>query len=427
MERASGIELGPASCVLVSARASADGAEVSAVHMVDPAAWPGSGSALAATLKSIRKAKSFPRHARVVLWGLEKSGPVSDPAIRTAVKSVVGAGFKVDAVLTPAEALAVVAEGRRRPNEGPIAWLSLNMHGAVIAIVHGSKVLFSKTLTWTYNSAAQSVKAQLLQRYSFVAHIGPELKHAIESVRAAHGLKVETVVTCGDLPDLRSLTMPLIEELDLEVETLDSADGLLPRGVAGQDRFGEWAPAMRLACAAAVVPVKLSRVRVATSVAAGILLAAAAIATYAFIASEPDVASDSPVAPTERLSNPRAAPTVEPKAAPRVEPRTDVPIEGAPISFPPAPPSQGRVERAQPTPTVKIATPEKKGGLLPAVPAVTSILIDNGRRIAMVGGSIVSAGDRIGPRVVVRIDADSVVLREPSGREITVRLRPSGR
>src|SRR5687767_6373175 len=166
MRRASGIELGPQSCILVSASASADGAEVSAVRMLEPGEWPGRGGALAETLKSIRKAKHFPRHARVVVWGLEKSGPLTDPMIRAAVKPVVVAGFTVDAVLTPAEALAAVAAGRRRPHEGPIAWLSVNMHGAAIAIVHGPKLLFSKTLSWSYDTDARSVKAQLLQRYA---------------------------------------------------------------------------------------------------------------------------------------------------------------------------------------------------------------------------------------------------------------------
>ena len=40
------------------------------------------------------------------------------------------------------------------------------------------------------------------------------------------GTPVDAVVTCGNLPELRSLTMPLIEELDVEVETLDSLEGL---------------------------------------------------------------------------------------------------------------------------------------------------------------------------------------------------------
>ena len=428
MGSASGIELGPASCVLVSARAGADGTEVSAVRVIETAEWPGSGPALAESLKTIRKDKRLPRRARVVVWGLAKPAPLSDPAVRTAIKAVVVAGFKVEAVLTPAEALAAVASGRRRSNEGPIAWLSVNMHGAAIAIVHGSRILFSKTLAWSYDPSAQSVKAQLLQRYSFVAHIGPELKHAIDGVRTAHGLKVETVVTCGDLPDLRSLTMPLIEELDLEVETLDSADGLVARGEAAQDRFAEWAPAIRLACAAAVAPRARSAFGIPAVIAAGVLLGVAGWAAYVFVSGAPVLSVDTRVSPAEQIQKspaplpqpPQQAPAGPPAATPLPETKPDPPVE---------PPRQAAptAERPQPRSTGGAVSPEKRGGqTLPPVPPVTSILIDNGRRLAMIGGSIVAVGDKVGPRVVVRIDATSVVLREPSGQEITVLLRPTG-
>ena len=63
-------------------------------------------------------------------------------------------------------------------------------------------------------------------------------------MRASHGISVDAAVTCGDLPELRSLTMPLIEELDLEVETLDSMEGLRPVGKAKLERLAERAPAL---------------------------------------------------------------------------------------------------------------------------------------------------------------------------------------
>ena len=67
-------------------------------------------------------------------------------------------------------------------------------------------------------------------------------------------------------------------------------------------------------------------------------------------------------------------------------------------------------------------TPQRRYPRLPTVPPVTSILVDGGRKLALIGGEIVTVGDFVGPRVVVRIDARSVVLREPSGEEITVLL-----
>ena len=50
--------------------------------------------------------------------------------------------------------------------------------------------------------------------------LAPEPRRAIEATSAKEGA-VEAIATCGDLPELRSLTMPLIEELDLEIDTLD--------------------------------------------------------------------------------------------------------------------------------------------------------------------------------------------------------------
>ena len=104
-----------------------------------------------------------------------------------------------------------------------------------------------------------SGKAQLLQRYSLVAQLAPEVRRGIAAVRDSRGITVEQAVTCGDLPELRSLTMPLIEELDLEVETLDSTEGLRAVGKARVERFAESAPAIRLACAAALAPSKRRR------------------------------------------------------------------------------------------------------------------------------------------------------------------------
>lgn len=57
------------------------------------------------------------------------------------------------------------------------------------------------------------------------------------------------------------------------------------------------------------------------------------------------------------------------------------------------------------------------------IPAVDSILVSNERRVAIVGGQIVSVGDRVGSRLVAGIERDVVVLQEPSGYRIFVRLR----
>ena len=57
------------------------------------------------------------------------------------------------------------------------------------------------------------------------------------------------------------------------------------------------------------------------------------------------------------------------------------------------------------------------------LPKVDSILIDQDRRLALIDGAIVGVGEAVGSRVVVQIDRNAVVLREPSGRIVRVRLR----
>jgi hypothetical protein len=166
------------------------------------------------------------------------------------------------------------------PRTRGVVWLALNMHGAAIAIVRGAELRFGRTFQWTYNPYLLETKAQLLQRYSLIAHLAPEVRRGIAAVRASHGISVDAVVTCGDLPELRSLTMPLIEELDLEVETLDSMEGLRPVGRAKLERLAETAPALRLACAAALA--RAPRPRANAPAAARIAAAIAAVAALGY-------------------------------------------------------------------------------------------------------------------------------------------------
>jgi hypothetical protein len=58
------------------------------------------------------------------------------------------------------------------------------------------------------------------------------------------------------------------------------------------------------------------------------------------------------------------------------------------------------------------------------LPAIESILIDQQRRLAIVEGTIVSVGDSVGRRIVMQIEPDGVLFREPSGLVVRVALRP---
>lgn len=58
-----------------------------------------------------------------------------------------------------------------------------------------------------------------------------------------------------------------------------------------------------------------------------------------------------------------------------------------------------------------------------AMPRVTAILVANDRRFATINdGQIVAIGDVLGRRIVIGIDEQSMLLREPSGVQIRVGL-----
>src|SRR4029453_17715955 len=136
MASTTGIQLGPDSCVLAGVRTTRSGADIVALHMVEPAAWPAHDVALAEMLRAVRKSKKFPKGARVVAWGLPEDAAI-DTIPRAAMRPLVDAGFRIDRLVTPPQALAILAStrGRSGAQNSGVVWLALNMHGAAIAIV----------------------------------------------------------------------------------------------------------------------------------------------------------------------------------------------------------------------------------------------------------------------------------------------------
>ena len=222
-----GIELGPDYCVLVRGGRLGSHRTVSAASVFMPSRRPGVSHALVDWLREARLRCDLSSRARVVAWG--------DHAT---LAPLVEAGFEIGSVLSPAHALARVVRTRQAgaPAGTATAALSLNSHGGAIAIVSGTEVVQSRVFDWplgTPFTERQGARAELLDRYLLVSQIAPQLKHVIDLVRPAYGVTVTSIVACGNLPNLRSLAMLLIEELDIEVETLDSAELLEPSVAPG--------------------------------------------------------------------------------------------------------------------------------------------------------------------------------------------------
>jgi hypothetical protein len=259
-------------------------------------------------------------------------------------------------------------------------------------------------------------RPELLDRYLVVSQLAPQLQHLIELAGPVYNAAVSSVVVCGSLPDLRSLSMLLIEELDLEVETLDATDRLAPEvaqeaelpaslQLASAAAAGEQSHRHSRLSAAAIRNLTGSAAFVLCTAWASLQVAGSAPAAAAFpeglavaqLAEAPPVSQMRPQATIGRNET-EPAPTPEPPSSldrpVEAERRTRVPRQAIVPSVPPAP-----------------------------LPRVDGIAIAGDRRLAILDGSIVGPGDRIAGRTVKRIEVTGVVLREPGGGEVFVAIR----
>ena len=243
------VELGTDTCAFAHTAVRGGEVRLVAADILDPAAFPGM-DAFTIAVRQTRRSIRLPRRCRVVLWGLPDGANRKDAAVKPMLAPLANAGFRVDRVVTPCNALAALARLKPSRGEGSTCWIGINRGGVAIVVVRPGKLLYAHSFAWDSSVGASGSQARLLQRYSLVSFLAPEVKRAIAEARKS-GTPVDAVVTCGNLPDLRSLTMPLIEELDVEVETLDSFEGLVVKPQVAE-KLAESAPAIRLACAAAI-------------------------------------------------------------------------------------------------------------------------------------------------------------------------------
>ena len=366
------IELGADTCALAHTSERDGQVQLFAAETLDPSSFAGTESFTVA-VSNARRAYKFPRRARVVLWGLPDGATRKDPRIQPLLAPLTNAGFKVASVVTPSNALAALARVRAPRGDGAVCWLAINRAGVAIAVVRPGKQLYERSFVWDSTVGASGSQARLLQRYSLVSFLAPEVKRAIAEARK-QGAPVEALVTCGNLPDLRSLTMPLIEELDLEVETLDSLEGLIVKPAIAE-RVAEQAAAIRLACAATLArgtrALDESRRRAAHRTSAllrvAALLVAATALSFAWYATR-RVPPASTGTPTTGAARP--APRTTPGAVATSGPSAAKPPAGVPSAQPAQRTTPNPMTPASNDPTRAVAADAKPAAPAPAKPPV---------------------------------------------------------
>lgn len=252
-----GIDLGPSRCVLVLVddRRATDGRlHVAGHHVVeyeDPVR-------LATQLRRLRAEHRLPRAARVVIWPAAGDAGVTSVdtpgaaarfrpdvwQLRERLRPLVRAGFRLTAALAPSEAAVVLAG---LGHAAPAVVLAVSPEGGALAVTNGTTTLFARELSWKFPPPASG--AALLDRYAFAAQVLPLIAHAMRTARERNAVRVDRLVLCGTAPGLRTLALRLIEELDVEVETLDGVGG-----VPGLDIGADEAAMVQIAAAAALAP-----------------------------------------------------------------------------------------------------------------------------------------------------------------------------
>jgi hypothetical protein len=403
MSSITGIEIASDYCVLVGARRQGPSIEVTGVRVFGPPEWPSELDARLALLQESRDTLGLARRATVVAWDRPSFNMASGEAMLRQ------AGFTVEDILAPPDALALLAWSVSRGSGGaPIAWLSINQHGMALAVVRDFELLYTRELSWAIRASERRAQPHVLRRHLYVAQLAPELRRALDVVREQYGATIDRAITCGNIPDLRSFTPPLIEELDIEFETLDSFDGL-----AVQEEIAaaipQQAAAIRLAGAVASYGqpfVATGSVLRGLGVAAGVVLAAGVVWGGWGFSSGPAV--ERPPAIQEDRG------VVSSQGRGDSPPRPAEAIDAAEIQSP--------LPEPQPTTGVVLDGPTA----LPPLPSVAGILISSNRRLAVVNETVVGMGATVGGRVVAGIEPDAVVFREPSGRLVSVPVRPGG-
>lgn len=311
--------------------------------------------------------------------------------VSTALQPLLNAGVRIRSIVTPADALTTLARSREAfAVPGAIeAYVALEETATCVALVRDGALVSARELPWGFEDTPR-VGKETPRREDLAKRLADELTAFLAAVGAEES--VALVAICGGLPNLRTMTAPLMERLDVEVEPLDSLFGIdAARLPDPPDDFREKAAELRLAWVAAadrrpLVDLMRHRRRkarravavraaIAAGVAAGIGLGWRAersgwwrtTPTQTVARTTPPAAprrvapAPAPGRPTESRPN-AAAPPPSPSAPAAVTPRPAPPTEAVAKAVPASPPPSAPITRSSPLPATALA---------PARPSVT--------------------------------------------------------
>ena len=166
---------------------------------------------------------------------------VSAAEIQERIQPLIDAGFVVRGVVTPALALAAISR-LDRAGRGTVAYVATVGLATCLAIVRNGVLLFAREMPWGHQSGnrdqgsgvrdqgfaehGSGTESRIPNPESLETRLASELKRSIMFFKQTFRAPVEAVVLCGDVPNLRALTGPLGEALEVPVETLDSLVGI---------------------------------------------------------------------------------------------------------------------------------------------------------------------------------------------------------
>ena len=188
--------------------------------------------------------------------------------IRQRLRPFIEAGFTIEGVTTPCGALWSQARLRKPSLTGEVhAHVALGPAVSALGIFSNGALLYARDINWGYG-APTIAEAAAPNRLNLARRLTTELRHSFLYLKQYWEEDVSQVLLSGDMPEIRSLTSPLIELLNIEVETLDTLDGIDASSFPGG--FAEQAAAFRLAASIAADPPPVNLLpKVTTSKRAG--------------------------------------------------------------------------------------------------------------------------------------------------------------